>query len=112
MRKPLGIGALAGAAAAILLRNRLRRLAGHAERVGRALGARRYGMTMPNDELRRRVEHALGSQDGAIAVDASSGVVRLRGEAESQEMIDDLVARTRRVDGVEDVDNQLHLRQQ
>ena len=37
------------------------------------------------------------------------GVVQLRGEVESQELIDDLVARARSVQGVVRVENLLHV---
>ena len=46
---------------------------------------------------------------GQINVNAVEGVVELRGEVESQEMIDALVAKTRKVQGVRDVENLLHL---
>ena len=45
---------------------------------------------------------------GRINVNAENGKVVLRGEVDSNEMIDDLVAKARKVQGVEDVENLLH----
>jgi osmotically-inducible protein OsmY len=46
---------------------------------------------------------------GQIDVNAADGVVSLRGEVESAEMIDQLVERTRNVQGVQGVENLLHV---
>jgi osmotically-inducible protein OsmY len=46
---------------------------------------------------------------GQINVNAERGVVFLRGQVETRELIDDLVERTRKVRGVQDVENLLHL---
>ena len=46
---------------------------------------------------------------GRIDISAADGVVGLRGEVERPELIDELVERTRRVMGVRDVENLLHL---
>ena len=46
---------------------------------------------------------------GAINVNAQEGVVQLRGELPSQDLIDALVARTRQIHGVKDVESLLHL---
>jgi hypothetical protein len=45
---------------------------------------------------------------GKINVNAEKGKIVLRGEAESPEMIDELVAKAQKVQGVEDVENLLH----
>jgi osmotically-inducible protein OsmY len=45
---------------------------------------------------------------GKINVNAENGKVVLRGEADSPEMIDELVAKARSVQGVQDVENLLH----
>jgi osmotically-inducible protein OsmY len=45
---------------------------------------------------------------GKINVNAESGKVVLRGEVDSAEMIDDLVSKARKVQGVQDVENLLH----
>jgi osmotically-inducible protein OsmY len=46
---------------------------------------------------------------GAINVNAENGVVLLRGEIEEPAMIVEIVARTRRIRGVADVENLMHL---
>jgi osmotically-inducible protein OsmY len=45
---------------------------------------------------------------GKINVNAESGKIVLRGEADSAEMIDELVEKARMVQGVQDVENLLH----
>ena len=46
---------------------------------------------------------------GAVNVSAEFGVVVLHGELESADLVEQLVARVREVEGVRDVDNRLHL---
>jgi osmotically-inducible protein OsmY len=46
---------------------------------------------------------------GQINVNVENGVVVLRGEVDSWDMVDDLVGRAREVQGVRDVENLLHL---
>jgi osmotically-inducible protein OsmY len=46
---------------------------------------------------------------GAINVNVEKGVVLLRGEIEDPEMIVEVVARTRRIRGVADAENLMHL---
>ena len=46
---------------------------------------------------------------GQINVNAEHGKIVLRGEAPTPQMIDDLVDRARKVQGVQDVENLLHL---
>jgi osmotically-inducible protein OsmY len=45
---------------------------------------------------------------GKVNINAEEGVVVLRGELESQDMIEDLVNAVREVDGVRNVENLLH----
>jgi osmotically-inducible protein OsmY len=45
---------------------------------------------------------------GQINVNAQDGIVQLRGEVADAVMIDDLVERTRAIQGVRDVENLLH----
>jgi hypothetical protein len=103
----------------------VRRGGSRGERVGRAVGAKAYGMSQrvkhraerPKDyddaTLARKVETELfrpaGVPKGKIAVNAADGVVQLRGEADSAQMINDLVERARSIQGVRDVENLLHL---
>ena len=46
---------------------------------------------------------------GDVNVNVQHGVVQLRGEVERSELIDELVEQTRKVQGVRDVENLLHL---
>ncbi len=46
---------------------------------------------------------------GQINVNAQEGVIQLRGEDPSPDMINDLVEKARKVQGVKDVENLLHL---
>jgi osmotically-inducible protein OsmY len=46
---------------------------------------------------------------GAINVNSENGVVLIRGEVEEPAMIVEIVARTRRIRGVADVENLMHL---
>jgi osmotically-inducible protein OsmY len=67
----------------------------------------------PNDEtLAHKVETELFRDDevpkGQINVNAQDGVVQLRGEVPNEDMIGDLVEKTRSVQGVRDVENLLH----
>jgi hypothetical protein len=45
---------------------------------------------------------------GRVDVNAQEGVVQLRGEVDSPQMIEHLVAQTRKIQGVKDVENLLH----
>ena len=62
--------------------------------------------------LKAKVETELFRQEhevkGAVDVNAQNGVVQLRGELPSRDLIDALVARTRKIHGVKDVENLLH----
>ena len=67
----------------------------------------------PDDvTLARQVESEIfGDADvpkGQINVNAEEGKVVLRGEVESAEMIDELVSKARKVQGVQEVENLLH----
>jgi osmotically-inducible protein OsmY len=70
----------------------------------------------PNDAtLKAKVESELfrpaDIPKGKIDVNAENGVVYLRGEADSQEMINELVERARKIQGVREVESLLHLPQ-
>ena len=67
----------------------------------------------PDDvTLARQVESEIfGDADvpkGQINVNAEEGKVVLRGEVESGEMIEELVSKARKVQGVQEVENRLH----
>jgi osmotically-inducible protein OsmY len=93
-------------------------------RLGRAAGSEAYGVAQkarhlreqPKDfddaTLKAKVETEIfrdpDAPKGSVDVNAQDGVVQLRGEVQSRELIEDLVARTTRVQGVKDVENLLH----
>lgn len=85
----------------------VKRLASFVDRVGRAVAKRK-----PEDVLlARKVEAELFGdadlQQAKIDIDAEGGKIVLSGEADSPEMIEDLVSRTREVEGVQDVESLL-----
>ena len=131
-------GALLGAAAVFLLDRRrrkqlvqrvqglARRLLKRGERLAGAAAAEAYGFSKkaahlreeqketPNDAtLAAKVEsQVLGHVDlpkGRVNVNAEGGVVVLRGEVDRPELIQELEAKVRKVQGVRDVENLLHL---
>jgi hypothetical protein len=102
----------AGVAAAVVLGARRRRKA----IVGRAVGAFSRG-TSPGDlndpTLARKVEseifRAEDAPKGSVDVNAENGVIYLRGEVDTQDDIDSLGDAARKVSGVKEVTNLLHL---
>jgi gas vesicle protein len=102
-----------------------RRTGRRAERAGRGVGARVYGMSQqvqhlkeePKDfddvTLARKVETEIFRDadvpKGQIDVNVQEGVVQLRGEVPDPDMVDELVEKTRQVQGVREVENLLHL---
>lgn len=103
----------------------VRRTGRRAERAGRGVGARVYGMSqqaqhrqqVPKDyddvTLAHKVETELFRDadvpKGQINVNAYEGVVQLRGEVPSPDLLKKLAERARKVQGVRDVENLLHL---
>jgi hypothetical protein len=97
----------------------------HGKRLTRAVVSETKGLTkraahlreerkpQPDDvTLARKVESMIFRDSnvpkGKIDVNAENGKVVLRGEVDSTEMIDQLVGRTRKVQGVQDVESLLH----
>ena len=93
-------------------------------RVGRGVAAETYGVVQKATHLReqpkdfddatlaRKVETEIfrdaDAPKGTVDVNVQNGVVQLRGEVQRPELIDGLVAKTRKVQGVTDVENLLH----
>jgi osmotically-inducible protein OsmY len=91
----------------------------------RAVGSQAYGLKQKATHLReepkeyddvtlaRKVETEIFRPEyvpkGKINVNVENGVVYLRGEADRQELVDEVVDRARQVQGVRDVENLLHL---
>jgi osmotically-inducible protein OsmY len=137
MRKLIVRAALVGLAAVLFDRERRRRLIKtlnglahrgrrRAERFARGRAADAYALKarathlreqpkpQPNDAtLTAKVESEVlghvGVPSGAVNVNAEGGIVVLRGQVESPELIAELEAKVRKVRGVRDVENLLHL---
>ena len=110
--KTLGIGALLGAVAAVLLYAIDRRSHGKIRHKVKALRAR--PKPQPNDAtLAAKVEsEVLGHvelHEGHVNVNAENGVVVLRGQLDSPELIAKLAKQVKKVQGVREVENLLHL---
>jgi gas vesicle protein len=60
------------------------------------------------DKVRSEVLRDPEMPKGQINVNVQNGVVQLRGEVRSRDLIDELVSQTRKVSGVQDVENLLH----
>jgi osmotically-inducible protein OsmY len=97
-----------------------------AERAGRAVASEAYGLKQKATHLREeqkpqpddatltaKVESEIFRDadvpKGQINVNAEGGVVYLRGEVERSELIEDLEQAARKVQGVREVENFLHL---
>jgi osmotically-inducible protein OsmY len=96
-----------------------------AGRAGRAVAAETYGVSQKvqhlreepkdlddatlADKIRSEVFRGPEIPKGQINVNVQDGVVQLRGEVSRPELIDDLVDQTRKVQGVREVENLLHL---
>ena len=68
--------------------------------------------TYDDATLKDKVESELFRDEhevkGNLSINAQEGVVQLRGEVPSRDLIDALVERTRKIKGVKDVENLLH----
>ena len=96
-----------------------------AERAGRGVGARVHGTVQRVQHLReepkdfddvtlaRKVETEIfrdaDAPKGQVDVNVADGVVQLRGEVPSEDMLNALVERARAVQGVREVESLLHL---
>jgi osmotically-inducible protein OsmY len=102
-----------------------RRGASKGSRAATAVSSQAYGVTQkvahlkeeekpqPDDvTLARKVESEIfrdaDAPKGKVSVNAVNGVVTLRGELDDEDQIKDLEAATRKVQGVQDVENLLH----
>jgi osmotically-inducible protein OsmY len=79
----------------------------------RALHARPEARVLDDATLKNKVESELfrpaDSPKGRVIVNAQHGVVQLRGEVDSPDLIEDLVQKTRSIQGVREVENLLHV---
>jgi osmotically-inducible protein OsmY len=78
----------------------------------RGLGARVRPKDYDDATLKDKVESELFRDEhevkGSISINAQEGVVQLRGEVPSQDLIDALVDRTQKIHGVREVESLLH----
>ena len=96
-----------------------------AARAGRGVAAEAYGVSQKvqhlreepkdfddatlADKIRSEVFRGPDLPKGQVNINVQDGVVQLRGEVPRPELIDELVAQTRKVRGVRDVESLLHL---
>ena len=72
-------------------------------------GARSYDDATLADKIRSEVFRDPSVPKGHINVNVQEGVVQLRGEVDTPELIEELVEQTRKVQGVRDVESLLHV---
>ena len=109
--KKFGVGAILAAIGAWFIADHRRR----AVAIGRVRGliAQTHPKHYDDATLKDKVESELFRDEhevkGSISVNAQEGVVQLRGELPSQDLIDALVHRTKQIHGVREVESLLHL---
>jgi hypothetical protein len=108
MRKFLPIAVVTGIAAWFLSSPRGQVVFGRLRGAVSSVLPKRYD----DSTLKAKVESELFRDEheikGSINVNAQEGVVQLRGEVPSQDLIDALVERTSKIHGVRDVESLLH----
>lgn len=108
--KKFGFGTMLAVAGGWLFADHRRR----AVVIGRIRGliAKTHPKQYDDATLKDKVESELFRDEhevkGSISVNAQQGVVQLRGELPSQDLIDALVARTQQIHGVKEVESLLH----
>ena len=69
---------------------------------------KQYDDATLKDKVERELFRDEHEVKGAISINAQEGVVQLRGELPSQDLIDALVERTQKIQGVREVESLLH----
>ena len=108
MKKLIGFVVLLGLGAGIAATRQGRNLAGKARGVVHGLLPKQYDDTTLKAKVETEIFRGEHEVKGAVDVNAQKGVIQLRGELPSRDLIDALVDRTRRIKGVKDVENLLH----
>jgi len=108
MKKLLPLAALAGIGAWLLAGSRGRNLFGKARGLVSGALPKSYDDATLKDKVESELFRDEHEVKGNLSVNAQEGVVQLRGEIPSRDLIDALVDRTRRIKGVKDVENLLH----
>jgi osmotically-inducible protein OsmY len=108
--KKLGLVALAAAIGAWLLAGpRRQKAVGKFKSVTtRTLQRKDYDDATLKDKVESELFRDEHEVKGSISINAQEGVVQLRGEAPSQDLIDALVDRTQKIHGVREVESLLH----
>src|ERR671911_742127 len=109
MRKLLSLAAAAGLAAWLFLTRRGRVVRGRLEGAASGLLPKQYDDATLKDKVESELFRDEHEVKGSISVNAQEGVVQLRGELPSQDLIDALVHRTKQIHGVREVESLLHL---
>jgi hypothetical protein len=109
MRKFLPLTVAAGIAAWFFARHpRGRMLFGRIQGKVSGLVPKQYDDATLKDKVESELFRDEHEVKGAINVNAQEGVVQLRGQLPSQDLIDALVDRTQKIQGVREVENLLH----
>jgi osmotically-inducible protein OsmY len=108
MKKLIAFVALLALGAGIATTRRGRIVVGRARGLASGLLPRQYDDTTLKAKVETELFRGEHEVKGAVDVNAQQGVVQLRGELPSRDLIDTLVERTRRIHGVKDVENLLH----
>ncbi len=108
MKKLISIAVIAGVVGAVASR-RGKVLLGKLRGVVTGAIPKRYDDATLKDKVESELFRDEHEVKGAVNINAQQGVVQLRGELPSRDLIDALVDRTRRIHGVREVENLLHV---
>jgi osmotically-inducible protein OsmY len=108
MRKLLPVTAAAGLVAWLFFTRRGRVTLGRLRGTVSQARPKQYDDATLKDKVESELFRDEHEVKGAINVNAQEGIVQLRGQLPSQDLIDALVDRTRKIQGVRDVENLLH----
>jgi hypothetical protein len=108
MRKLLPVTAAAGLVAWLFFSRRGRVTLGRLRGLVSQARPKQYDDATLKDKVESELFRDEHEVKGAVNVNAQEGIVQLRGQLPSQDLIDALVERTRKIHGVRDVENLLH----
>ena len=109
MRRFLPLTLAAGIAAWFFARHpRGRVVVGKLHGMASRLFPKQYDDATLKDKVESELFRDEHEVKGAININAQEGIVQLRGELPSQDLIDALVERTQKIHGVREVENLLH----
>jgi hypothetical protein len=108
MRKFLPIAVAAGIAAWFLSSPRGQVAFGRLRGLVSSVLPKHYDDATLKDKVESELFRDEHEVKGAVNINAQEGVVQLRGEVPSQDLIDALVERTRKIHGVREVESLLH----